>query len=807
MASFRTFSLLALLGFASLPFASPSSAAPLRQIPSGSYQQSCSNISVSGTTLSATCTTTTGTQRSTQLQNFNQCTGDIANLDGALACNIGGQPPSGSYQQSCRFAYFVNGTLFAECKTVSGQWVSTQLPNVGQCVGDVANLDGTLACNIGGQPPAGSYQQSCRFAYVVNNTLYAECQNVSGQWVTTQLPNFTQCLGDVANFDGGLACNIGGQPPSGSYQQSCRFAYFINGTLHAECKTVSGQWVSTQLPNVGQCLGDVANLDGTLACNIGGQPPAGSYQQSCRFFYVVNNTLNAECETISGQWVPTQLQNINQCIAEIANADGNLVCDIGLHVRQDVANLTPAQIASIQKGFRVLIQRSQSDPHDPTGYSFQANIHSTTSGASSCTTGSSGQSLWDQCQHSSYFFFSWHRMYLYFFERILRAASGDMTLALPYWNYESASERSLPAPWREPDNSSNPLWVSGRAMGDENPACQPNPCQLGVSSTGVGSWDDSNAMMDTSFETSSSSSAFGGDPPTGSPNSCHFDSAPGDLELQPHNVIHCQVGGLMCDVFQSANDPIFWLHHAEIDHLWKVWLAQGGGRTDPTSDSVWLNQTFSFYNEFGQVVTLTGQQVVDTAASLEYRYDDDTSSHIFHPRIATSPLQLKLPPTPPEVLAVSPQSQIGLANEMVHVHIPMAESATTKLNRLLVDKKYRHVFVLNLEGIQRVQDASGLYYEILLDVPPGAKPPYPAWHHVANLGLFLPQHHAAESSQTVKFDLTSSIRALRENNAWNEKEFTISFVPVGITSGKNQTLLPAESATRLTIRSVSITAR
>jgi hypothetical protein len=51
---------------------------------------------------------------------------------------------------------------------------------------------------------------------------------------------------------------------------------------------------------------------------------------------------------------------------------------------------------------------------------------------------------------ASFFFLSWHRMYIYFFERILRAASGDPNLALPYWNYSDPAQRALPVPFREP---------------------------------------------------------------------------------------------------------------------------------------------------------------------------------------------------------------------------------------------------------------------------------------------------------------------------------------------------------------------
>ncbi|MGH7262080.1 MAG: tyrosinase family protein [Nitrospiraceae bacterium] len=42
------------------------------------------------------------------------------------------------------------------------------------------------------------------------------------------------------------------------------------------------------------------------------------------------------------------------------------------------------------------------------------------------------QTAWNTCQHGSYFFLSWHRMYLYYFERILREASRDPNFALPY---------------------------------------------------------------------------------------------------------------------------------------------------------------------------------------------------------------------------------------------------------------------------------------------------------------------------------------------------------------------------------------
>jgi hypothetical protein len=76
----------------------------------------------------------------------------------------------------------------------------------------------------------------------------------------------------------------------------------------------------------------------------------------------------------------------------------------------------------------------------------------------------------------------------------------------------------------------------------------------------------------------------------------------------------------MIDPNCAALDPIFWLHHANVDRLWNNWLALGGTRVNPP-DSSWKNASFAFYDENGTKVTLTGSQVLDSAAQLGYVYD------------------------------------------------------------------------------------------------------------------------------------------------------------------------------------------
>ena len=83
-----------------------SSSAAAQAPPAGSYRQSCGNIQVQGTTLTAVCRTTDGRQVQTALD-IAGCAGDIGNNDGQMQCN-GGHPlasPGSGYQQAPGYGY------------------------------------------------------------------------------------------------------------------------------------------------------------------------------------------------------------------------------------------------------------------------------------------------------------------------------------------------------------------------------------------------------------------------------------------------------------------------------------------------------------------------------------------------------------------------------------------------------------------------------------------------------------------------------------------------------------------------------
>ena len=297
-------------------------------------------------------------------------------------------------------------------------------------------------------------------------------------------------------------------------------------------------------------------------------------------------------------------------------ADNGLVTVTNSHPiysRRSIFALDPngPEIAALRRGIQVMQKRP---PTDRTSWTYQANIHGTTDTAA--------QRAWNTCTHRNFFFFSWHRMYLYYVERILRAASGDPNLALPYWNYTDDPDpdrRRLPLAFRQPADSSNPLFVSQRNPGVNN----------GTAFLSDGDVDYSRAFNFANFKERDRSGfmSFGGGelPQPLDPARIHFDpdQNEGALENTPHDQVHIKIGGLMGVIATSAQDPIFYLHHANVDRLWKQWLARGGDRQDPTSDQVWMTTIFTFFDENGQPVQKSGKDILDTVSQLNYCYDDE----------------------------------------------------------------------------------------------------------------------------------------------------------------------------------------
>jgi len=276
-------------------------------------------------------------------------------------------------------------------------------------------------------------------------------------------------------------------------------------------------------------------------------------------------------------------------------------------IRRNVYRLDTAgpELTAYRQGITQMKAWSAANPNDPRGWTYQAAIHG--------TYASPTQPAWNTCPHHSYYFFTWHRAFLYYFERIVRAASGVPSFGLPYWNYSIEGQRQLPAPFRD---SADALFLSGRTL---NGGAEIDHNTVNY----VGDFAPT-LFSSTLSGTTLVARGFGG---ASRPTISHFDAQVygGTLEIHVHDLVHGAVGGAMGDVNQAAIDPIFWLHHANIDRLWNRWLEYqqpGSGRDDPRTDTQWMTATFSFFDETGAPVTIRAQDVLDNSG-LSYRYDDD----------------------------------------------------------------------------------------------------------------------------------------------------------------------------------------
>jgi len=78
-------------------------------------------------------------------------------------------------------------------------------------------------------------------------------------------------------------------------------------------------------------------------------------------------------------------------------------------------------------------------------------------------------------------------------------------------------------------------------------------------------------------------------------------------------------------------DPMFWLHHCNIDRLWEVWVQRqkqmGNLDRNPKAGTLvaegWLNQPFGFRDATGAAVQMTSKEVLNTRVPpLSYEYED-----------------------------------------------------------------------------------------------------------------------------------------------------------------------------------------
>lgn len=223
-----------------------------------------------------------------------------------------------------------------------------------------------------------------------------------------------------------------------------------------------------------------------------------------------------------------------------------------------------ADIATYREAVRLMKELSANDPADARGWNNQAGIHGTVAGG------------FNLCQHNTDHFFSWHRAYLFYFEKICQKLTGNAKFGLPYWNWN-----------QNPDinpaflDTTSPLFLA-----------RTRNSVAGFSPTTTAALDP--IFTDTNF----------------------FTFGP-QIEGTPHNNVHGIIGGTMGSG-GSALDPVFWTHHCMVDYCWHKWNIDLGNSN--TNDPGWINTSWNHFTDGdGNPANITaGITTIMTLLSYQY---------------------------------------------------------------------------------------------------------------------------------------------------------------------------------------------
>ena len=174
--------------------------------------------------------------------------------------------------------------------------------------------------------------------------------------------------------------------------------------------------------------------------------------------------------------------------------------------------------------------------------------------------------------HSGPAFLPWHRYFLITLEGLLRQALNDNEFRIPYWDWTTDAELSEPA--------TSPIWSNANLgqfalsdwrvrlemslrTGDLRPANRSLQRELGNAGrlptrTGV--------RMAIRDQVSYDTSPFSSSSPGGIRNL--VEGWVGNERI--HNSVHVWIGGDMARS-SSPNDPVFFLHHCNVDRIWAAW--------------------------------------------------------------------------------------------------------------------------------------------------------------------------------------------------------------------------------------------
>ncbi len=225
-----------------------------------------------------------------------------------------------------------------------------------------------------------------------------------------------------------------------------------------------------------------------------------------------------------------------------------------------------ADIAIYAEAVRLMKELNSTAPADKRGWNKQSAIH----GVNNVD--------FTFCHHGTDHFFSWHRAYLFYFEKICQKLTANPKFGLPYWNW------------------------------NQDP---------GIHSAFL---NTTSSLYDSRFRTSmSGNSAVSGPVLDTIFIDTNFFTFGGQIEGTPHNSTHGYIGGPFdFGNYGSPLDPIFWPHHCMVDYCWAKWNIEM--ERDNPNDAAWNSTEWDHFadGEGGPTVMTAGITTIMPLLSYQY---------------------------------------------------------------------------------------------------------------------------------------------------------------------------------------------
>jgi tyrosinase len=380
------------------------------------------------------------------------------------------------------------------------------------------------------------------------------------------------------------------------------------------------------------------------------------------------------------------------------------------------------------------------------------------------------------CPHGLPDFTHWHRHYILNFERICGDLIGDPNFALAYWDWTQNNGR-IPSPFFDLDalnveklgdvaHDSSPNWAGG-ALVDTIGVRGLTRTQGLRDDPRLGGAFDPKKIEDVKRFTD-------------------FGLFKGRLESSPHNNAHVISGGGTGHMGDGMSplDPIFWLHHCNVDRVWAEW--QKAQNLTPPLGLLYDGQ---FVDGKGKPVKASSASSL-SVADLGYTYESlqgpqgvPAAQSIFRDVTVGQA---------PKVLGVSNVATAARATQVADFSVPTQNLLTDmfqeRVYRTVVEGEPRLAaesarVLARLRGVSTPETKDPFVVNVWVNCPYVSPDlPYTDKHYAGSFSFF--GHHGLDHQLEVLVDLTDPLSHLAGQGLLSDEQIKVQAVAVPVDKNR-----------------------